>query len=351
MENAAHAESLDHEVYRTPLIVQPEFEYRDTPGSYRRSHLGPDKLPDKFKVWRVQETQEGNVIARSYGFGDSPDTEILAVGFNHGKNYGAVGIGRHGNFLQWGYSDPPSKMTEAGRRLFLNCIHYIQRFDGKVPLVRWRCIDRLNAVRLAPIGDRLRKSAEEDSTFTPGIAMDILRRYPGDPNGLARHFQDNIEWVYYDKGLRVDEELKALGIDSNRKVETLARLFELLKDETHAQTPHAGSWIATRTGARRSISGTAATGSTSPMSAATSSRSCRKDTWRRSEPPSRSAAPLLSLAKDRRTGPIGPIRPMGPIGPIGRIGRVRSHCATILQGPLAVRQFTPAGRAPIAGAA
>jgi hypothetical protein len=236
MENAAHAELLDHEVYRTPLTVQPGFEYRDTPGSYRSSHVGPDKLPDRFKVWRVQETQKRNVIARSYGFGDSPDTEILAVGFNHGKNYGAVGIGRHGSFLQWGYSDPPSKMTEAGRALFLNCIHYIRRFDGKAPLVRQSCTDRLNAVRLAPIGDRLRKWAEENSTLTPGIAMDVLKKYIGDPNGLAQYFRDNIELVYYDKGLRVDEELKALGIDSNRKVETLARLFELLKDKTHAQT-------------------------------------------------------------------------------------------------------------------
>ena len=34
----------------------------------------------------------------------------------------------------------------------------------------------------------------------------------------------------------MDEELKALGLDSNRKVETLERLFELLKDEIHAQT-------------------------------------------------------------------------------------------------------------------
>jgi hypothetical protein len=48
MENAAHAELLDHEVYRTPLTVRPEFEYRDTPGSYRSSLVGPDKLPDRF---------------------------------------------------------------------------------------------------------------------------------------------------------------------------------------------------------------------------------------------------------------------------------------------------------------
>ncbi len=115
MENAAHVESLDHEVYRTPLAVRPEAEYRDTPSNYRETYRGPGKLPDKIKVWRVQETQRGNVVARSRGFRDSPDAEILAVGFNHGKSYGDIGIGRQGSFLQWGYCDPPSKMTEAGR--------------------------------------------------------------------------------------------------------------------------------------------------------------------------------------------------------------------------------------------
>jgi hypothetical protein len=109
MENAAHAESLDHEVYRTPLVVRPEFEYRSTPGSYRDRYFGSGKLPDKIKVWRVQNTQKGNVVARSYGFLDSPNTEIIAVGFNHGKEYGAIGISRQGNFLQWGYGIRPRR--------------------------------------------------------------------------------------------------------------------------------------------------------------------------------------------------------------------------------------------------
>ena len=236
MENAAHVELLDHEVYRTPLTVQPKSECRDTPSNYRETYLGPGKVPDKIKVWQVQETQRGNVVARSLVFSDSPDAEILAVGFNHGKSYGDVGIGRQGNFLQWGYSDPPSKMTEAGRRLFINCIHYIHRFEGKAPLVRRRRNPRVDVIRLAPIGDRLREAAEKDSTLTPGIAMDILKRYVGDPNGLTQYGRENLEWIYYDKGLRVDEELKALGLDSNRKVETLERLFGLLNDPTHAAT-------------------------------------------------------------------------------------------------------------------
>jgi hypothetical protein len=236
MENAAHAELLDHEVYRTPLAVQPEFESRQTPGNYRRSYVGPGVLPDQFKVWRVQNSRTGSVVAWSRGFLDSPDAEIIAVGFNNGKEYGAIGIGRHGNFLQWGYGDPPSQMTEAGRRLFLNCIHYIRRFEGKAPLVRARRSDRLQAVRLASSGDRLRQWAERDPKITPGIAMDLLKRYVNDPNGLDQYFRDNLEWVYYDKGLRIDEELKSLGIESNHKIESLRRLIELLEDAQQAAT-------------------------------------------------------------------------------------------------------------------
>ena len=42
-----------------------------------------------------------------------------------GKMNGAVAVGRHGNFLQWGFSAPPSKMTDAGQKLFVNCLYYI----------------------------------------------------------------------------------------------------------------------------------------------------------------------------------------------------------------------------------
>jgi hypothetical protein len=223
-------------VYRTPLAVTPEFELRDTPDSYRRTWQGPGQLPDQFKVWRVQNSQTGSAVAWFGGFLDSPDTEIIAVGFNNGKRYGAIGIGRHGNFLQWGYGGTPSRMTEAGRRLFLNCIHYIRRFEGKAPLVRARRYDRFNAVRIAPSGDRLREWAERDSKVTPGIAMEVLKRYVKDPQGLAQYFRENLEWVYYDKGLRIDDELKSLGIDSNRKVESLRRLIDLLEDAPQANT-------------------------------------------------------------------------------------------------------------------
>jgi len=183
--------------------------------------LGPGKLPDRIKVWRVQRTDKtyGGVVSRSYGFTDSPDSEVLAVGFNDGKEYGAVGIGRQGNFLQWGYSAPPTQMTEAGRNLFINCVHYIRLFDGKMPLVHIRSTDRLSAPRLAGIINRILDDRKE--FFLSQFPQELYERFNSDPNGLTRYYRTNLEWVYRDKVFRVDEELKALGMESNRTVQTL----------------------------------------------------------------------------------------------------------------------------------
>lgn len=110
----------------------------ETPESYRR-YPGGDTLPRELKVWRVQQLKDARTrFVRPYGAvakpwkpSEAPGTEMLVTGYNTGKMNGAVAVGRDGNFLQWGFSAPPSKMTEAGRNLFLNCICYIARFDGK----------------------------------------------------------------------------------------------------------------------------------------------------------------------------------------------------------------------------
>jgi hypothetical protein len=235
MGDAAHVEPSDHEVYRTPLAVKFQAEEWNTPDNYRESFLGPGKLPDKVKVWRVQSTDKdyGGVVARSRGFGDSPDTEVLAAGFNRGKEYGAIGIGRHGNFLQWGYSASPSQMTEPGKALFVNCIHYIRRFDGKAPLVRAQSSDRLYAVYLAGIVNRIQEDKREEF-FSATFPKEIYNKYKSDPNGLTQYYQTSLEWVYHDRVFRVDEDLKALGIESNRKLSTLERLISMLDDPSKA---------------------------------------------------------------------------------------------------------------------
>jgi hypothetical protein len=231
MGDAAQGEPPPHEVFAAPFKVQPAYESWTTPKNYRR-YPGGDALPDKTKVWRVQDTgkEVGGVVAFSYGFEDSPDAEILTAGFNVGKESGAVGVGRHGNYLQWGYSAPPSKMTEPGKRFFLNCICYIRKFDGKGTLVRVQSSDRLNAVRLALLLNVIKDPQFRTNTFPP----ELLEKYKGDPDGLAKFYQDRFELIYRDNVYRVDEDLPALGLKSNRQLETLQRLIAALDDSRQA---------------------------------------------------------------------------------------------------------------------
>ncbi len=230
MGDAAHGRPPRHEVFEKPFSVVPEYETWDTPTSYRR-YPGGDRLSDKMEVWRVQNSGWGSAqnstngaVSRSYGFEDSPDAEILAPGYNTGKEFGAVGVGRHGNFLQWGFSAPPSKMTQAGKNFFLNCIVYINKFDGKKPLVRVRGGERTSAIMIAGLaGGKLSPS------FLQQTLGGVYEKHKKNPDTLLAYFKDNKEYIYMDRTYKVDEELKALGIRSNRRLGSLEKLIELLK--------------------------------------------------------------------------------------------------------------------------
>jgi hypothetical protein len=228
MSDAAQFEPLNHEVFQKPFPVQPAFQMWPTPENYRRSPAGKE-LPPKIKVWRVQNSGKdyGSVVSIGAGYNDSPDAEVLAQGYNTGKQFGDVGVGRHASFLQWGYSSPPSQMTAAGRALFLNCICYIRKFDGVAPLVHCLLSGRSYVVTLASFIDGIKDPAK---TFAGTFPPELLGQYLGKHDAFAKYFQDNLELVYYDKGYRVDDDLKSAGIPSNRTVAALGQMIALLKD-------------------------------------------------------------------------------------------------------------------------
>lgn len=214
MGDGAHVGPTTHEVFNQPYKVRPETEYTKPPSNYKRRRLPVEpKIPDKMEIWHVQRSGKdyGGVVSRAYGFTDSPDAEALVLGLNIGKEYGAVGIGRHGNVLQWGYSAPPSQMTDAGKKLFINCICYIAKFNGKLPLVRSRGYPREHALR-------------------EGILLNRMN------DKELQYYTENLELIYRDKNFQIDKELQELGIPSNRKIATLETLIELLDDPEKSKT-------------------------------------------------------------------------------------------------------------------
>jgi hypothetical protein len=235
MGDAAQGEPSEHKVFKAPLAVQPAFQNTRTPQNYL-SHPGGDRLPKTLKTWRVQTAgkQYGGVVAFSYGFEDSPDAEILVPGLNFGKESGAAGVSRQGNILQWGYSAPPSQMTEAGQALFINCICYAHEFDNVPPLVRGSTLSqRMSAIRLGALISKIK----DPKFFERQFGSELGQRFKGDSKGLVQTYRDNYELIYHaTNGFELDRELQSLGITSNRRLSTLERLLGLLDDEKQAAT-------------------------------------------------------------------------------------------------------------------
>jgi len=67
----------------------------------------------------------------------------------------------------------------------------------------------------------------------------LMEKYKGNAKGLADYYRQDIELVYRDSRgggtFQIDTDLKELSLESNRTVETLGRLIELLGDPQQAE--------------------------------------------------------------------------------------------------------------------
>lgn len=68
-------------------------------------------------------------------FLQAPDAEIISSGKNS-RSCQSVAIGRHGNFLGWGFAVDPSHMTPNARAMLVNSVAYISKFDGQSPIFK-----------------------------------------------------------------------------------------------------------------------------------------------------------------------------------------------------------------------
>jgi hypothetical protein len=133
----AQFEPLKFEVFEKPFKVEPKFEGHDKPKSYA-SYPSAATLPDKLKVWRVQDSSKESygVVAEPFGRNAPADCEVLTAGMSTHKGPEHISVGRQGNFLFWGFSSPPAQMTDAGKAFYLNCLVYIAKFKDKPAIDR-----------------------------------------------------------------------------------------------------------------------------------------------------------------------------------------------------------------------
>ncbi|MDR1273563.1 MAG: protein-disulfide reductase DsbD N-terminal domain-containing protein [Odoribacteraceae bacterium] len=139
----AHHLLREHPIFNTPFPVQLTTRIKATPEpAFHYAYYADGALPDSIPMWQVQTKGYSTdkhfrigMVARPWGFEDSPEAEYISSGTCQ-KTLDAVAIGRHGNFLHWGFAASPAYMTPEARTVLANAIVYIAQFAGQGVIAR-----------------------------------------------------------------------------------------------------------------------------------------------------------------------------------------------------------------------
>jgi hypothetical protein len=217
----AHGMRLEHAIFHQPFEAGITLEAVAVPANYRHFAAGKS-LPEKLSAWRVEKIESTPVGLVSYpdGFEDSPDCEWLSSGINS-KGPDSLALGRQGNFFLWGFIGEPRQMTESGKKVFLNSLCYIRKFDGQTPLVKKTAYARSKVLDCIAFVAAQSGSMREENTRR-FFDERVRQESGGTPEGLAAYFEKNFEYLRDLEtgdgyaGIDPDEDLQRLEL-SNRK--------------------------------------------------------------------------------------------------------------------------------------
>ena len=268
----AHHIRTAHPIFQGSFPVKMTMVMKPTPEAGKAvPYFAGGPTPDSLSMWRVQKegykSKPGvriGMVSRPGGFEDSPEAEFISGGVS-AKTLDAVAIGRHGNFLHWGFAASPDNMTEEAKNVFANAIVYISQFAGQTPIAR-KFDDRvttrdavesfgyaashqsyenlLEAEReYADLMEKYKASAKEKQSkgeeleMMEQFALDFKEREPisyegylqerfpdlyvlfgTDETGYADYFTDNAPYFRPDPrgyGFIIDEDARSLGIPNN----------------------------------------------------------------------------------------------------------------------------------------
>lgn len=273
LDAAAHHMNLEHPIFKGPFKTAVTLHKEPTPeDAFHYQYFQDEALPDSVLMWTVNtkgykttDAYNPGMVSRPWGYLDSPDCEVISSGVC-AKTIDAVAIGRHANFLTWGFIGSPLDMTEEAKVVFANAVAYMAQFKGQHPLAR-KYNDRIATREYVKELRYLctRRSYEDrllsDSVFYAGVQKEIedartrlaagdttaralLRQYEDfrvpprqtyadylkrnqkglfdrfgeNENGYLAYYKENLPYFYGGEGsyvLTVDEDAKAWQIPTN----------------------------------------------------------------------------------------------------------------------------------------
>jgi type II secretory pathway pseudopilin PulG len=287
LEADAHHFRAEHPIFHKPFPVTMTVRTRPTPpDAFHYAYFSDAPVPDSIPMWQVQTMsyERDNdfrigMVSRPWGFEDSPEAEYISSGVC-AKSLDAVAIGRHGNYLHWGFAASPAYMTDEAQTVLANAIVYISGFSGQGVIARkyndriatreylrelkhlctresWQerlkmeddynreSARRRDSLKKLP-KERLSKSELQLLDFTPSPPMsfeayvkryqkDFFDRFGTDTKAYHKFYDENRDY-FYSHGfyhIELDEDVKSLGIPNNDK-RLLDAAIKLLESGTDA---------------------------------------------------------------------------------------------------------------------
>ena len=270
----AHGMNLNHPIFKGPFKTSVSLTKQPTPeDALHYAYFQDEPVPDSVMMWKVNTkgymTDKNfniGMVSRPWGYTDSPDCEVISSGVC-AKTIDAVAIGRHANFLTWGFIGGPQYMTDEAKVVFANAVVYMAQHKGlpiarkyndrisireylkeKIYLAKYSSyLERVksdsvfytqNKIAYDKAMDKKKKGEEltgedelilrySDGTIPPKMTYtEFLKRYQRklfdqfgeDEQAYINYYQENRPYIYGGKGmyeLSLDEDAKAWRIPNN----------------------------------------------------------------------------------------------------------------------------------------
>lgn len=294
----AHAYGMkkEHPIFKGPYPVKMTMTDRPTPeGAKEYAPLIGETMPETTPMWRVQNKGymtnrnfKVGMVVRPWGYEDSPEAEWISGG-ESAKSYDAMSIGRHANWLHWGFSASPADMTDEAKPVFANAVVYISKFAGQHIIARklnegiatrtratemkYRVSKKVydyfvestekynNQVKTMADSLKNKEAAGEKLTdldkqylmmaehpqpiptyeqFLQQQAGELFAKFGTDAEAYGKYFKENTPYFYGNVGgydLKLDEDAKSLGIANNDKrlLDKAIKLWESGEDVEKAR--------------------------------------------------------------------------------------------------------------------
>jgi hypothetical protein len=195
----------DHAIFQGPLPVTPTIVQEKNP--YTGEVTG---------MWNVHEkVADPGLVTAIEQFLDADDSEIISGGINLKGDHG-VALVREANLFLWGPIGRPQLMNEEARRVLVNTIMYMKRFDGAKQTV-WRGLSGRQELQMVLATKDMHKMLSPERVYQ-SFLPELVTKYGPEIEKYRSFYTPNLPYVRQSHGavwFDVDQDAKSLGIANN----------------------------------------------------------------------------------------------------------------------------------------